>query len=32
MKRWYAPPVKKEEVKKKQLTEIEEDCLNYLGL
>lgn len=32
MKRIYAPPVKKLEVKKKVLTEEEEDTLNYLGI
>ena len=32
MKRMYAPPVKKLEVKKKVLTEEEEDTLNYLGI
>jgi hypothetical protein len=32
MKRIYAPPVKKLEVKKRQLTEEEEDTLNYLGI
>jgi hypothetical protein len=32
MKRIYAPPVKKNEVKKKELTEQEEDTLNYLGM
>ena len=32
MCRMYAPPVKKQEVKKKMRTEEEEDCLNYLGV
>lgn len=32
MNRVYAPPVKKLEVKKKVLTEEEEDTLNYLGI
>jgi hypothetical protein len=32
MKRIYAPPVKKEEVKKKVMTQDEEDMLNYLGI
>jgi len=32
MKRIYAPPVKKLEVKKKVRTEEEEDLLNYLGI
>ena len=32
MRKIFAPAVQKVEVKKKQLTEEQEDTLNYLGL